>query len=1273
MEMVVQPVVSASIKFLLGKIESSDVGGYLRGKKDSGFDGILEKLETTFLCLAAVLADAEQKQIRNSGVQKWLDKLQDAVDDAEDLFDDIEYDALKLKVKSESRTGKSKVRKFFTIFNSTDQEMKTKMEEILGRLETFVKQINSLGLEKGVGEKLWRSLPSTSLIESEVYGRDRDKDAVMELLMSDDAAREEICVIPIVGMGGVGKTTLAQEVFNDDKVKEVFELKVWVCVSDEFDVCRVTKSILAEADASNYDADLNLLQEKLKERLTGKKFLIVLDDVWNENYVVWNELKKPFKDGTQGSKIIVTTRSENVASIMGTVPTHHLKHLTDEECWKVFTKHASSGVNGDFTSISCLERIGREIIKKCKGLPLAATTLGGLLRSTLDVGKWERIAKSEFWELTDEQSNILPALRLSYRYLPSHLKRCFACCSIFPKDYEFQKDELVLLWMAENLLEYPKRDRNMEEVGSEYFNDLVSRSFFQRSSTHKSCFVMHDLMVDLAKSVSRKKYLFMEKGESYDVGLMKQARHIAYDKRYDHPQEIFKLISKASFLRTFLPLNLPPGYNTVGFKEIRVDDLLKLRCLRYLSLSFFQDVRQLPKSFGELRHLRYLDLSYTSLKVLPKSLSRLYNLQTLKLAYCRYLAKLPKGLHRLLNLRYLDVQGCSVVEMPTQLGNLKSLQKLSHFFVGKNSGAKIGELGELSDLRGKLSISNLQNVIEVKDDAWAAKLRDKKYLEELEFNWGLVDKTNDLAHERDVLDQLLPNTTLKKLTIQNNGCRTFPKWLGDQSFCNLVDLFLINCQFCQTLPPLGQLPSLKNLWIMGFDAIETISLDFYGVSSSMVKSFSSLESLKFSGLSNLKEWSMPIEVVEAFPKLRQLSIKWCEKLTRDLPCLLPSLINLQISGCPNLASSLPSMPTVDKVELHDCKKLPRFQDVESFSFLQNLSINDCDNLEFPVHHRYESLQELYLRNTGSSIRLFPLDYFPHIRHLSIGDCQSLESFSLCQSLKSLSSLCIYRCSNFSLFPNSNLHCPILTRLELESCEKLKFLPDQLHSLLPSLQDLKIINCLELESFPISGLPCSLHNLSIAYCNKLIACRKNWNLQKLPSLTSFFIGYYGCEEMESFPDERLLPNTITRLEISGLFCLKSLDQKGFQELTSLKKLSIWDCPNLQTFPKEGLPTSLEDLTICGCPLLEEKCGSEKGEYWNTIAHIPYILIDKFFFKQNDFITSYQFQSGICLLLDHFVNLNKKKIGKIKLELHPYSFIMLTLQQLNFSSSFFLFVL
>ncbi|KAB1202514.1 putative disease resistance RPP13-like protein 1 [Morella rubra] len=227
-------------------------------------------------------------------------------------------------------------------------------------------------------------------------------------------------------MGGVGKTSLAQLVYNDKKVEDIFDVKAWVCVSEDFDVVRVTKAVLESVGTSeNCDGkDLNWLQVKLKEKVQGKKFLVIMDDVWNENYEGWTKLRAPFEAGAPGSRILVTTRNHGVSSMMGTL------NALDAR---------------DFSAFPDLKDIGEDIVKKCKGLPLAATTIGGLLRTRRGPDEWKEVLHSRIWGTTEEGSGIIPALMLSYHHLPSHLKRCFAYCSIFPKGYEFESNNYSIM------------------------------------------------------------------------------------------------------------------------------------------------------------------------------------------------------------------------------------------------------------------------------------------------------------------------------------------------------------------------------------------------------------------------------------------------------------------------------------------------------------------------------------------------------------------------------------------------------------------------------------------------------------------------------------------------------------------------------------------------------------------------------------------------------------------------------------------------------------
>ncbi|KAG7945826.1 hypothetical protein I3843_14G008200 [Carya illinoinensis] len=360
-----------------------------------------------------------------------------------------------------------------------------------------------MGLQLGVGGKQYsdQRLTTSYVVESDTFGRDEDKKKVIDLLLPSDVGGNEMgnekCVIAIVGMGGLGKTTLAKLVYNERRVEQHFDLKIWICVLEEFDVPKIKKSIIDQVATSSArkTEDPEQLQVTVQKNLNGKKFLLVLDDVWSENPIHEEFLGQLLQYGTRGSKILVTTRNDSVALAMHAEP-HHLTQLPVDDCQSLFEKHAFR--NGSSNVDIRIKEIGTKIVKKCKGLPLAIKAIGNLLQPESDVERWTNILKSHLWDISMEETNILPALRLSYKYLPSNLKRCFAYCSILPKGYIFEKDKLVLLWMAEGFLQQTEIE-TMEKVGNRYFHALVSRSLFQQSSEG---FVMHDLVNDLAKFVA---------------------------------------------------------------------------------------------------------------------------------------------------------------------------------------------------------------------------------------------------------------------------------------------------------------------------------------------------------------------------------------------------------------------------------------------------------------------------------------------------------------------------------------------------------------------------------------------------------------------------------------------------------------------------------------------------------------------------------------------------------------------------------------------------
>jgi hypothetical protein len=233
--------------------------------------------------------------------------------------------------------------------------------------------------------------------------------------------------------------------------------------------------------------------------------------------------------------------------------------------------------------------------------------------------------------------------------------------------------------------------------------------------------------------------------------------------------------------------------------------------------------------------------------------------------------------------------------MPPKMGKLTKLRILESYIVGKESGSSMKELGKLSHIRKTLFIQNLRDVANAQD-ALDADLKGKKKIKKLRLMW--VGNSDDTRHEREVLERLEPSENVKELAILGYGGTTFPGWLGNSSISNMVKLTLSGCKNCILLPPLGQLPSLKELYIYGFDEVVAVGPEFYGSDSSMENPFKSLQLLEFGGMKKWQEWKT--DVAGAFPHLTDLNIRGCPELTSALPSDLPSLSIMAITGCPQL-------------------------------------------------------------------------------------------------------------------------------------------------------------------------------------------------------------------------------------------------------------------------------------------------------------------------------------------------------------------------------------
>jgi hypothetical protein len=770
-----------------------------------------------------------------------------------------------------------------------------------------------------------------------------------------------------------------------------------------------------------------------------------------------------------------------------------------------------------------------------------------------------------------------------------------------------------MLWMAEGFLQQSK-NKTMEELGNEYFVTLESRSLFQKSSVDKLCFVMHDLVSDLATSISGNFIIRLEGDCSHDI--VNNTRHMSYfSKELFHSLKKFETLHKAKRLRTFLHFNMKSFNGPLYYlsKKVAHDLLPTLGCLRMLSLSCYKNITELLDTIGKFKYLRYLDLSYTDVKILPDSICKLCNLQTLILLNCRELASLPRDMQKLVSLRHLDITGTDIKEMPIQFSRLKCLQTLTTFIVGKGSGLCIGELGKLTNLRGSLSILELQNVESSTDVLNATSLRDRKYLEELVLGWEYGNNFSE--SQKSVLDSLRPHTNLKSLTIQLYGGKSFSDWVGHPSFSNVESLYLKSCKYCSSLPPLGQLPSLQSLSIVGFDEVVRVGHEFCGSGSSLVKPFGALKVLNFEVMPKWEEW---VHFGDengggAFPQLEKLNIKDCPQLVAPLP-LTPTIRELELSNCNEML--LKELPTrMEKLVIkgfNALESLPKGM-IDSNtglpSALKTLEIAHCKKLELSTHLDYSSLEKLVLWNCDS-LKSFSLDLFPKLYNIEIKNCSNLESVTVQEhyehDLVTLE-IEIFDCPNFVSFPKGGLRAPSLTSLSIINCENLKSLPEKMHILLLSLERLDIRYCPEVESFPEGGLPSNLKGFYIKDCEKLIASRMGWGLQNLPILENFLIGGKN-EDLESFPEAQLLPTSLTSLFIWDFPNLKCLDKKGLQHLIVLEFLRILGCPKLKYMPEQGLPASLSILRVTDCPLLKKEWQSKKGKEWRKIAHVEQIWID-----------------------------------------------------------------
>ncbi|GLT27103.1 hypothetical protein SLA2020_021300 [Shorea laevis] len=1197
-----------------------------------GWKKELASLKDKLIVVQAVLKDAEEKQVSDPAVKLWLERLRDVVYEADDVLDEVAYESVKCEVETKNQ----KMKKVCNLFTSSNpllfhRKIAEKIKNIVASMDVINNEARGFGLQmrlatasRVVSEHGRNSqTPSTIGDLSKVVGRKDDISKIVQLL-TDSSDVSELCVLSIVGMPGLGKTTLAQTVCNDEQIKNYFGKIMWVCVSDDFDIKRILTEILESltgnsGEVKNNETVIQKIREAMKEN-----FLLVLDDMWDEeSHRKFEDLRSCLHGICKNSRnrVIVTTRDEKVALKMRMhhEHMHRLGKLQDVHCWSIIR-------NRVFEAVSIppeFENIGCDIAQLCGGVPLIASVIGGTLSTRrLDRVEWLSFkSKIEALGPVEHDIEIRGVIKLSFDHLPeSALRQCFAFCSVFPKDFVMEREMLIQLWMAKGFLQSAEESpMTMEDIGNEYINDLLSYSLFeehQRDSfgTLISC-KMHDLIHDFAQLISKSETM-----------IWKTHNNISNVRNLN-------LIYGVGTVPTNLK-DVAPKLHTLFLKDCFFSNMkVDLKSLRVLSFVDSVGTEELPPYFGNMKNLRYLDISRTRITKLPKFIPKLYKLQTFRFMTCRSLEMPPEGIGSLINLRHIYFS--DEEQMPANIGKLTCLQTLPKFFVGTTKGRKIEELGSLRGLKGSLKICNLEHVKD-KSEAMGAKLHEKT-ISELRLRWG-----KESNRDEDVLEGLQPHSDLQVLEIDGYGGKNLPSWmLENVSNCdmfllkNLAELRLEECKKLESIPVMTGFSSLQMLSISNSVELSTIANGAFArlVSLKELHIFNcpKLERVSSNGLSLPQSLLIPgcreLSSLSTSTCLKVLSLRGCKNL-RSIPSLrgLISLEEVKFEDCglEHLPSGLSSCIALKKLRIYNCDSLISIpEELKEIHSLVHLRIQSCSKLRSIPENTLNSLTNLTrLRFGGFSEEL---EEFP-----ALGSIHSLQG--------SLEGLDLIGWGKLTEFPPEiqNLNLTALKWLTIRDFKEVETLPKWLGSLC-SLKKLSIWGCLRLKYLP-SGLSffTTLERLGISGCPNLVSANLEEILGGLPRLKKLWIGRFS-EELEEFPSLSSIHNLGTSLEELDLLGWEKLTQlpHQIQHLTALRRLSIshfhgvkalpewlenlsslqalWimDCKNLKHLPSTEAIRSLSKLTllsISDCPKLEIRCDKERGQEWHKISHIPTIYVN-----------------------------------------------------------------